>query len=91
MRQKHEADHSPPSSAEVKSKENKYVGIDNLRSQPYSSVLYYTRISRHVSANSKPSSGVVALKILKVSNHIKNSNGSVASVLKFGNCCSQRS
>jgi hypothetical protein len=29
-------------------------------SQLYSSVLYYTRISRHVSANSKPSSGVVA-------------------------------
>jgi hypothetical protein len=33
-------------------------------------VLYYTRISRHVSANSKPSSGVVAYRILKVSNHI---------------------
>jgi hypothetical protein len=34
-------------------------------------VLYYTRISRHVSANSKPSSSVVAYRILKVSNHIK--------------------
>jgi hypothetical protein len=29
------------------------------------------RISRHVSANSKPSSGVVAYRILQVSNHIK--------------------
>jgi hypothetical protein len=46
-------------------------------------VLYYTRISRRVSANSKPSSGVVAYRILKVSNHINNSNGSVESVLKF--------
>jgi hypothetical protein len=64
------------------------ISIDNLRSQLYSSVLYYTRISRHVLANSKPSSGVVAYRILKVSNHIKNSNGSVESVLKFGNCCS---
>jgi hypothetical protein len=34
-------------------------------------------------ANSKPSSGVVAYRILKVSNHIKNSNGSVESVLTF--------
>jgi hypothetical protein len=33
-------------------------------------VLYYTRISRHVSANSKPSSRVIAYRILKVSNHI---------------------
>jgi hypothetical protein len=47
------------------------ISIDNLRSQLYSSVLYYTRISRHVSANSKPSSGVVAYRILKVSNLIK--------------------
>jgi hypothetical protein len=50
-------------------------------------VLYYTRISRHVSANSKSSSGVVAYRILKVSNNItkciKNSNGSVETVLKF--------
>jgi hypothetical protein len=46
-------------------------------------VLYYTRISRHVSANSKPSSGVVAYRIIKVSNHINNSNGSVESVLKI--------
>jgi hypothetical protein len=46
-------------------------------------VLYYTRISRHVSANSKPSSGVVAYRILKVSNHVKNSNGSVEFVLKL--------
>jgi hypothetical protein len=60
---------------------NKY--IDNLRSQLYSSMLYYIRISRHVSANSKPSSGVVAYRILKVSNHIKYSNGSVESVLQF--------
>jgi hypothetical protein len=47
------------------------ISIDNLRSQLYSSVFYYTRISRHVSANSKPSSGAVAYRILKVSNHIK--------------------
>jgi hypothetical protein len=71
----------------------KEVSIDNLRPQLYSSVLYYTRISRHVSANSKPSSSVVAYRILKESNHIKiilkNSNRSVESVLKFGNCCSQ--
>jgi hypothetical protein len=40
-------------------------------------------MSRHVSANSKPSSGVVAHRILKVSNHLKNSNGSVESVLKL--------
>jgi hypothetical protein len=46
-------------------------------------VLYYTRTSRHVSANSKPSSGVVAYRILKVSNHTKNSNGSVESVITF--------
>jgi hypothetical protein len=38
-------------------------------------VLYYTRISRYVSVNSKPSSGVVACRILKVSDHITNSNG----------------
>jgi hypothetical protein len=47
-------------------------------------VLYYTRILRDASANSKPSSGVVVYRILKVSNHIKNSNGSVEFVLKFG-------
>jgi hypothetical protein len=47
------------------------ISINNLRSQLYSSVLYYTLISRHVSANSKPSSGVVAYRILKVSNHIQ--------------------
>jgi hypothetical protein len=46
-------------------------------------VLYYTRISRHVSANSKPSSCVVAYIILKVSNHIKNSNGSIESALNI--------
>jgi hypothetical protein len=46
-------------------------------------MLYYTCISQHVSANSKLSSGVVAYRILRVSNHIKNSNGSVESVLKF--------
>jgi hypothetical protein len=47
-------------------------------------VLYYTRISRHVSANSKPSSSVVAYRILKVSNYTKkNANGSVQSVLKI--------
>jgi hypothetical protein len=40
--------------------------MDNLRSQLYSSVLYYTRISRHVLANSKPSSGVVAYRKLKL-------------------------
>jgi hypothetical protein len=56
--------------------------MDNLRSKLYSSVLYYTRISRHVLANSKPSSGVVVYRILKVSNY-KNSKGSVKSVLKF--------
>jgi hypothetical protein len=47
------------------------ISINNLRSQLYSSVLYYTRISRRVSANSKPSSGVVAYRILKASNDIK--------------------
>jgi hypothetical protein len=65
------------------------VSINNLRSKLYSSVLYYTRISRHDWANSKPSSGVVAYRILKLSNH-KNSNGSVESALIFFcNCCSQ--
>jgi hypothetical protein len=34
-------------------------------------------------ANSKPSSGVAAYRILKVSNRIKNSHGSIESVLKF--------
>jgi hypothetical protein len=46
------------------------ISINNLRSQLYSSVLYYTSISRHVSADSKPSSGIVAYRILKVSNTI---------------------
>jgi hypothetical protein len=46
-------------------------------------VLYYARILRHVSANSKPSSSVVAYRILKVSNLIKNSNVSVESVLNL--------
>jgi hypothetical protein len=42
------------------------VSIINLRSQLYSNVLYYTRISRHVLANSKPSSGVVCLLIFSI-------------------------
>jgi hypothetical protein len=45
------------------------ISIDNLRSQLYSSMLYYTRISRHVLANSKPSSGVAAYRYTCIIKH----------------------